>query len=104
MGNDSPKEVPGRPTTLLAALLAMLILAWTCITRKFLRWAPVLTMVLVLGLGITLTSCGGGSAGGGGGTVLTGTQTGTYTITASASAATGSTTLTHGTKLSLIVQ
>jgi hypothetical protein len=83
------------------------ILAWICITRKYqhLRWAPVLTMVLVPVLGITLMSCGGGSSGGGGGgTVVTGTQAGTYTITVSASATAGSTTLTHATELTSIVQ
>jgi FG-GAP-like repeat/Abnormal spindle-like microcephaly-assoc'd, ASPM-SPD-2-Hydin len=106
VGHDSPREFRSRPTVLLASLVAMLILAWTCITRKnpALRWAPVLTMVLVLVLGITLTSCGGGSSGGGGGTVVTGTRAGTYTITVSATATAGSTMLTHTTKLTLIVQ
>jgi hypothetical protein len=106
VGSDSLRQFPARPTTLLAALMAMLILAWTCTTRdnQPLRWTPVLTMVLVLILGITLTSCGGGSSGEGGGTVPTGTQAGTYTITVSASATAGSTTLTHATKLTLVVQ
>jgi hypothetical protein len=106
VGNHSPREFPGRPTALLAALMAMLILAWICTTRKNqrLRWAPVLTMVLLLVLGITLTSCGGGSSSGGGGTVPTGTQAGTYTIAVSASSTAGSTTLTHSTKLTLVVQ
>jgi hypothetical protein len=104
-GNHSPREFPGRPTALLGALMAMLILAWTYTTRRNqLRWAPVLTMVLVLVLGITLTSCGGGSSSGGGGTVLTGTQAGTYTITVSATATAGSTTLSHSTTLTLVVQ
>ena len=105
-GNDSLRQFRGRPTMLLASLMAMLILAWTRMTRKYqhLRWAPVLTITLVLVLGITLTSCGGGSSGGGGGTVPTGTQAGTYTITVSASATAGSTTLTHTTKLTLVVQ
>jgi FG-GAP-like repeat len=106
VGNDSLRQFPGRPTMLLASLVAMLIVAWTCITRKNqpLRCAPVLTIVLALVLGITLTSCGGGSSGGGGGTVVTGTQAGTYTITVSATAPAGSTMLTHTTKLTLIVQ
>ena len=112
VGNDSLRQFPGRPTTLLLAVMAMLILAWTYTTRnnRPLRWAPVLTMLSVLVLGITLTSCGGGSSagggspGGGGGTVPTGTQAGTYTITVSASATAGSTTLTHAAKLTLVVQ
>ena len=105
VGNHSPRELAGRPTTLLVALMATLIFAWICTTRKN-QWpqrAPVLTM-LVLVLGITLTSCGGGSSGSGGGTVPTGTQAGTYTITVSASATAGSTMRTHTTKLTLIVE
>jgi hypothetical protein len=66
-------------------------------------WASLLATTLLLWVGMTLTSCGGGGSGGGGSGV-TGTQTGTYTITVSASAAAGSTTLTHSTKLTLIVQ
>jgi hypothetical protein len=54
--------------------------------------------------GGSLTSCCGGSSGGGGGSVVTGAQAGTCTITVSASATTGSTMLTHTTKLTLIVQ
>ena len=106
VGDDSPRGFQGRPPMLLAFLMAMVILVWTCTSRKNprLRWAPVLTMVLVLVLGITLTSCGGGSSGGGGGTVPTGTQAGTYTITVSASAVAGATMLTHTTKLTLVVQ
>jgi hypothetical protein len=105
--NDSLRQFQGRPTMLLAPLIAMLILAWTLTMRKNqrLRRVPVLTMVLALVLGITLTSCGGGSSGGrGGGTVPTGTQAGTYTITVSASATAGSTALTHAAKLTLVVQ
>ena len=106
VGNDLLRQFRGRPTMLLAALMAMLILAWICTTRKNqrLRWAPVLTMALLMCAGLTLTSCGGGSSGGGGGTVPTGTQAGTYTITVSATATAGSTTLSHSAKLTLIVQ
>jgi hypothetical protein len=67
------------------------------------RWTPVLAVMLLLCVGLTLTSCGGGSSGGGGGGGI-GTAAGTYTITVSASTTTGSTTLTHSTKLTLIVQ
>jgi hypothetical protein len=86
--------------------MAMLILAWTYKTRndQLRRWTPVLTMLSVLVLGITLTSCGGGSSGGGAGTIPIGTQAGTYTITVSATAMAGSTTLSHSTKLTLVVQ
>jgi hypothetical protein len=65
--------------------------------------APLLSMTLLLCVGLTLTSCGGGSSGAGG-SGATGTAAGTYTITVSASATAGSTTLTHTTKLTLVVQ
>jgi FG-GAP-like repeat/FG-GAP repeat len=106
VGHRSPREFPGRPIALMADLMAMLILAWICTKRKNQRprWAPVLTMVLVLVHGITLTSCSGGSSGGGGGTLPSGTQAGTYTITVSATATAGSSTLSHSTKLTLVVQ
>ncbi len=69
------------------------------------RWAPLLATTLLVCVGLTLTSCGGGgSGGGGGGGGGTGTPAGTYTIRVSASATAGSTTLTHSTKLTLIVQ
>jgi hypothetical protein len=66
------------------------------------RWTPMLATTLLLCVGSTLTSCGGSS--GGGGSSVTGTAGGTYTITVSAIATAGSTTLTHSTKLTLIVQ
>jgi len=55
--------------------------------------------VLVM-LGMTLSSCGGGSGGGGGGSP----QAGTYTINVTGNFTSGSTTLTHNAKLTLIVQ
>ena len=86
----------------LVSLLAMLLIASLCATRRAQRfgWTSATAIALLLCLGMALTSCGSGSSGGGGG----GTQAGTYTITVSGSAASGSTTLTHSTKLTLIVQ
>ena len=105
VANNSLREFRGRRIMQLASLMAMMILAWSWLKRKNpqLRWVPELTMMLVLSLGIALTSCGGGSSGGSG-SVVTGTQAGTYTITVSASATAGSSTLTHTTKLILVVQ
>jgi hypothetical protein len=75
-------------------------------TEQRVGWAPLLALTLLLCVGLVLTSCGGGSSGvgGGGGGGATGTAAGTYTITVSASATAGSTTLTHSTKLTLVVQ
>jgi hypothetical protein len=51
-------------------------------------------------LGMTLTSCGAGSGGGGG----TSPQAETYTVTVAGNFTSGSTTLTHAAKLTLVVQ
>jgi uncharacterized repeat protein (TIGR03803 family) len=63
----------------------------------------VLALLCLLSVGITWSGCGGGSSssGGGGGS---GTQVGTYTITVTGAFTSGSTTLTHNTKLTLVVQ
>ncbi len=66
-------------------------------------WAPAVTMALLVFAGLGLASCGGGNSSGGGGGG-TGTEAGTYTITVSASATAGLTTLSHATKLTLVVQ
>jgi FG-GAP-like repeat/Abnormal spindle-like microcephaly-assoc'd, ASPM-SPD-2-Hydin/FG-GAP repeat len=85
--------------------LALLLMAgfWRWRASPQVRWAPPLAMALLLCVALTLTSCGGGSSSGGGSSA-TGTAAGTYTITVSASATAGSTTLTHSTKLTLVVQ
>jgi len=85
----------------------MLMIASLYISRRDqrFRWAAAVALGVLLCVGMTLTSCGGGSSGGsGGGGGSTGTQAGTYTITVTASATSGSTTLTHSTKLTLVVQ
>jgi hypothetical protein len=63
-----------------------------------------LCLMLLLYAGMTLTSCGGSSSNSGAGGGTSGTQAGTYTITVSGSLVSGSTTLTHATKLTLVVQ
>lgn len=93
---------------LLAALGMIMLLGlhlWRCNGRF--RWIPVFTLLILLCLGTTLTSCGGGSSSGGSGGGSggnSGTPAGTYTLTVSANATSGSTTLTHTTKLTLVVQ
>jgi hypothetical protein len=59
-------------------------------------------LIALICFGLTMTSCGGSSSNGGGGSA--GTQAGSYTITVTGSFTSGSTTLTHSTKLTLIVQ
>jgi hypothetical protein len=96
-----------RPIPFVLALAGMIILISVYLRRKEqrLRWVPVLALGTLVCIGITVASCGGGSSsGGGGGGGNTGTPAGTYTITVSASATSGSTTLTHATQLTLVVQ
>jgi hypothetical protein len=69
------------------------------------EWRPQLryglTLLCLLAIGVTMSACGGGSnssTGGGG------TPAGTYPLTVTGSFTSGSTTLTHNTKLTLVVQ
>jgi FG-GAP-like repeat len=104
-GTDAFRRM-GRPPMMLAAWL-MTALALFGLYRargnQRFRWAPAVAMALVVFAGLGLASCGGGNSSGGGGGG-TGTDAGTYTITVSASAPAGSTTLSHSTKLTLVVQ
>jgi FG-GAP-like repeat/Abnormal spindle-like microcephaly-assoc'd, ASPM-SPD-2-Hydin len=63
------------------------------------RWSYVLAFLCLLFIGATMPACGGGSNGNGGGT-----QAGTYNLTVTGTFTSGSTTLTHNTKLTLVVQ
>jgi hypothetical protein len=67
-----------------------------------LRWAPVFALALIVTMCLGLTSCGGGSNMNGGGNASP--QAGTYTVTVSGTFGAGSTSLTHNTKLTLVVQ
>jgi hypothetical protein len=91
------------PTPLLAAVLGTFVLMLVSLVvrqgEQRLRWAPGFALVVLVCLGITLTSCGGGGGG-----ANTGTQAGTYTIAVSGKFTSGSTTLTHTTNLTLVVQ
>lgn len=60
-------------------------------------------LLLLLCACMTLSACGGGGSGGGGGGNV-GTPTGTYTLVVSATFTSGSSTLTHSTNLTLVVQ
>ena len=60
-------------------------------------WIQAIAAVILFSIGVTLTSCGGGGGS-------PGTPAGTYTISVSGSFSSGSTTLTHGTNLTLVVK
>ena len=94
-----------RHTLTIPALVGMFLLL--IVASLFWRREQNLVSVRVLAfaalvtLGLTLTSCGGGSESSGGGT---NPQAGTYTINVTGNFTTGSTTLTHAAKLTLVVQ
>jgi hypothetical protein len=107
-----------RGTPVLVAAVTVLLALIVSLLRgpQRLRWAPLVVAVLFC-VGLTLTSCGGGSGGsagggsgggggggGSGGGGNQGTPAGSYTIVVSASSTSGSTTLTHTTNLTLVVQ
>ena len=65
------------------------------------RWGQGIALVCLFWIAVTISGCGGGSSSGGS---QAGIQAGTYNLTATANFASGSVTLTHTTKLTLIVQ
>jgi len=100
-----PRDARYRQTPMILALVAMFLLM--VVASQFLRreqnlaWIRVVGFAALVTLGLTLTSCGGGSGSGGGGT---NPQAGTYTVTVTGNFTSGSTTLTHAAKLTLVVQ
>jgi hypothetical protein len=64
-----------------------------------------LAFLCLISLGIALSSCGGGStSGSGSGNSASATPPGSYDLTVTGTFTSGSTTLTHATKLTLVVQ
>jgi FG-GAP-like repeat/Abnormal spindle-like microcephaly-assoc'd, ASPM-SPD-2-Hydin len=90
---------------IVSFLRAQKIAVFLSIRRTRVRYAPI-ALGLLLCAALALTSCGGSSGGnsGGGGTGSPGTAAGTYTLTVTATSTSGSATLTHTTKLTLVVQ
>jgi hypothetical protein len=87
---------------ILAGMFLLMVIASLFGRREQnLVWVRVVGFAALVTLGLTLTSCGGGSASSGGGT---NPQAGTYTINVTGNFTTGSTTLTHVAKLTLVVQ
>lgn len=93
---------PTIPAALALSAMGLLIALFLRRQGPGPRWAPV-TLGVLLCAAVLLTSCGGGSSSGGG-SVVPGTQAGTYTITVSGAFTAGTTTLTHQTSLTLVVQ
>jgi hypothetical protein len=103
-GPDARSRVNYRPVPQISALLGtfVMVVGLVLLRRGLrLRWALPFALAALVCLDMTLTSCGGGSQGSGGSNE---TQAGTYTITVSGIFTSGSTTLTHTAKLTLVVQ
>jgi hypothetical protein len=104
----SPFRIDFRhPNTLrssAAFALALLMIAIICSRRQKnrLSWGTVATIALSVFLVTALSSCGGGSSG----TKPTspGTQSGTYSVTVTGTFTSGSSSTTHATNLTLVVQ
>jgi hypothetical protein len=110
VGTDGLRGFRDRLGPAMFALLGMLlgVSLWLWRWERGLGWVKAFTLAVLVFLGMTLTSCGGGSSsgrsGGDGGGGNAGTPAGSYTIIVSGSFASGSTTLTHTTSLTLVVQ
>jgi hypothetical protein len=93
-------------TPFLLALFAVVLILRLLLGREqqqqraWSSWA----LIALICFGLTMTSCGGGSSSSNGGGGSAGTQAGSYTITVTGTFTSGSTTLTHSTKLTLIGQ
>jgi hypothetical protein len=101
-GTGWPMQYRQTPLILALIWMSLLMAALLSLSRREqrFRWAPTFALAVLVCLGMTLTSCGGGSGGGGG----TNPQAGTYTITVTGNFSSGSTTLTHAAKVTLVVQ
>jgi hypothetical protein len=101
-GNGRPTDTLLKQIPLIVTVIVMLLMKAVSSLRQTrgqrFRWASAVALTTVLFFGMTLTSCGGGGSGG------SNPQAGTYTITVTANFASGSTTLSHATKLTLVVQ
>jgi FG-GAP-like repeat/Abnormal spindle-like microcephaly-assoc'd, ASPM-SPD-2-Hydin/FG-GAP repeat len=106
---DVPGRIKYQPTPQIFAWLGTFVmvvglLLWR--REQRFSWVPLFGLAVLGCIGMTLTSCGGGSEGNGGGSggATSGTQAGTYAMTVSGSFTSGLTTVTHTTKLTLVVQ
>lgn len=98
-----PRTLDFRPAPLFLVLLILALMASVIREhrKREVSLAAVLSLVLLLCLGITLAACGGGSPSV---APKPGTPAGNYSLTVSGTFTSGSTTLVHNTKLTLVVQ
>lgn len=83
----------------MALVLLTSLIGWRC--KRSPRWICGPAFLCLLASGFAITGCGGSSAGGGG---TGGTSAGSYNLTVMGTFKSGSTTLTHATKVTLVVQ
>ena len=93
-------------TLALEFLLSGLILFWLLQRKEKRISIGYATVLLLASAFLTVSACGGGSSSGGGGgnPSVPGTTAGSYTLTVTATYTTGSSTLSHQTNLTLVVQ
>jgi hypothetical protein len=98
---SSPPPIAPRTLFLISVSLGLGLLAVMLASsrERHLRLGNRLALLLLICAGITMASCGGS-----GGSGNQGTPAGNYTLAVSATFTSGSTTLTHNTNLSLVVQ
>jgi hypothetical protein len=106
LGLSAPMGTGVRLTSYLLGLLAAAFMVNLFLRHRNQqpRWVLVFILGVLLSIGMVVAACGGGSGRPGAGGGNSGTPAGTYTITVSGTFTSGSTTLTHDTKLTLIVQ
>jgi len=101
-GNPPTSSIFASWLALSGTLGLVMIVGWLPSRSKVRRrLAPYgLAMILLLSIGVTMPSCGGGSNSNSGG----GTPAGSYTLTVTGTFTGSSATLSHATKLTLIVK
>jgi hypothetical protein len=83
----------------MALVLLTSLIGWRC--KRSPRWICGQAFLCLLAFGFAITGCGGSSNNGGG---MGGTSAGSYNLTVTSTFNSGSTTLTHATKITLVVQ
>jgi len=100
--------LPPTPRTLLLISVSLLLGLLTTVLGRLTERRPGLAyrfaLLLLICAGLTISSCGGSGGTSAGGSGNQGTPAGNYTLTVTATFTSGSTTLTHKTNLTLVVQ
>ncbi len=99
---------PRSPRTLLLISVSLFLGLFTSMLARLREWRPRLAyrfaLLLLICAGLTMSSCGGSGGSSTGGSGNQGTPAGNYTLAVTATFTSGSTTLTHKTSLTLVVQ